>query len=116
MTFTIPQLILAAAAILVAGFLIHKYLPGSAVAKAEAGLMSQAEAFAPAVRSFESRIEGDASHLLAQAELWLTDDSAANAKLAQAAKLASEANADKAARQAALRQHIAALQAKLPPA
>lgn len=116
MTFTIAQLILAAAALLVAGFLVHKYLPGSAVAKFESGVISQVEAVAPAVRNFESQIEGDASHLLAKAELWLTDDSAANAKLAQAAKLASEANADKAARQAALRQHIAALQAKLPPA
>jgi multidrug resistance efflux pump len=113
---TVAQAILIAVAVGAILFAIHRFAPTSTVAKIEDVVITDAKQLEPSFRGAVSTIEADASALLAKAELWLTDDSAANAKLAKAAALTSEANADKAARQAALRAHIETLQAKLPPA
>lgn len=111
---TTAQALLVLGAIIAVLFLVHRFAPTSTVSKIEDVVIGDAKQLEPAFRAAVSSLEADTSALLAKAELWLTDDSAANAKLAKAAALTSEATADKAARQAALRAHIAALQAKLP--
>ena len=102
MTPTIAQSILLAVAVLAALFLVHRFAPTSAVGKAEGQLLAEAEKVAPSV-------EAAGLHALTAAELWLTDTTAQDAAIAKA-------NAEKQTKAAALRAHIATLQAKLPAA
>lgn len=117
---SISQAILLAVAVIAVLFLIHRFAPASKVAKLEDAVIADAKRAEPALRGIVSQVEtaaaDEASQLLTDVELWLTDDSAANAKLAQAASLTAEAVADKANRRATLQRHIAALQAKMPAA
>lgn len=116
MNITTPTAILIALAVLSVLFLIDRFAPNSAVAKVENTFLADVKASEPTLRGVVSTLELDASGLLAKAELWLTDDSASNAKRAKAAAMMAEANAETATRQAALRAHVTALQAKLAPA
>lgn len=109
MTVTIPTVILFAAALLAIGILIHKFWPGSAVAKAEDRALTAAEKFEPS-------LEALGMQALTKAELWLTDDSRVKLKREQAAQLITEANQEDAARLAALRAHVTSLSARLPAA
>lgn len=110
-----PQAILIAVAVLAILFLIHRFAPAK-VAQAEHWAAGEVQQMATAVPKIVPTLEADVSSLLAKTELWLTDDSASNAKRAKAAAMAAEADAETATRQAALRAHIATLQAKLPAA
>lgn len=108
MTPTIAQAILIAVAVLAVLFLVHRFSPNSAVGKAEATVVAQVEK-APSVEEIKSFVEGEAMQALATVETWLTDTSAQDAAIAKA-------NAEKQTKAAALRAHIATLQAKLPAA
>ncbi len=101
MTLSIPELIALAAAILVLGILVHKYLPTGAVAKAEGQLVADVRGALPAAETFGLKA-------LSDVEMWLSDT---HSKDAAIAKL----QAEKAQIQAAIRAHIAKLSAALPP-
>lgn len=101
MTFTLPELIALAAVILVIGFLVHKYLPASAVAKAETAVIADVRKIAPT-------IDAIGMQALADAEMWITDTSSKDAAIARL-------QAEKAAIVAAARAHVAKVLAALPP-
>ncbi len=102
MTPTIAQAILIAVAVLAVLFLIHRFAPTSTAAKVEDVVIADAKKAEPA-------FEAGAMHALAAVETWLTDTTTQDAAIAKA-------NAEKATKAAALREHIATLQAKLPAA
>ena len=99
---TISQAILLAVAVLAVLFLVHRFAPTSAVAKAEDVAIAQ-------VKKVEPILQNDAMQALSAVETWLTDTSSEDATIAKA-------NASKATKAAALREHISTLQAKLPAA
>lgn len=101
MTFTIPELSALIAAVLIVGFLIHKYLPASKVAKAEDWVLSEAKKIEPSIDALGMKA-------LTDAEMWITDTSSKDAAIAKL-------QAEKAAIVAAARAHVAAIVAKLPP-
>jgi hypothetical protein len=108
MTPTIAQAILIAVAVLAVLFLIHRFAPAAKIAQAEHWAAAEVNK-APTVAEVKSFVEGEAMQALACIEMWLTDTTAQDAAIAKA-------NTEKQTKAAALRAHIATLQAKLPAA
>lgn len=110
---TIPQAILLAVAVVAVLFLIHRFAPTSAIARAEDRVIADAKAAEPVLQtlgtSIEAAAEADAMAALAKLSGWLTDISAETA-----AKAAADASI---ARKGALRRHlVTTLSASTPPA
>lgn len=105
---TTAQALLILAAVLALLFLVHRFVPAAKIAQAEHWAAAEVEK-APSIAEVKSFVEGEAMHALASVETWLTDTTTQDAAIARA-------NAEKQTKAAALRAHIAALQAKLPAA
>jgi len=108
MTPTVAQAILIAVAVLALLFLVHRFVPAAKITQAEHWAAAEVEK-APSIADVKSFVESEAMHALASVETWLTDTTAQDAAIAKA-------NAEKQTKAAALRAHIATLQAKLPAA
>lgn len=102
MNLTTPQAILLAAAVLALLFIIHRFFPASAVAKAEDVAIADAKKAAAVVRADLPDVEADAMAALSRGMAWLTDTTAEVAAKAKADASIAKKNALKAQAAAAL--------------
>jgi hypothetical protein len=101
MTLDTPHVLLLLGALAAILFLIHRFAPTSAVAKAEDKAIG-------AVKTIEPVLESMGMQVLTDAEMWVTNTSSKDAAIAKL-------QAEKAAIIAAARAHVARVLSALPP-